>query len=277
MNPAQTLPSLRDAAIPRSLRWSYAMLLVLLALAALDQTIVSTALPAIVAQLHGADRLSWVFSAYLIASTVAIPLYGKFADLHGARPVLLAAVVLFLTGSLLCGLSRDMTELILARGVQGAGGGGFLTLAMTTVVRAFPPPLRPRLQGLLGAVYGVATMLGPLAGGFLVEQASWRWAFFIDLPIGMAALGVLALALPRQGAGRAAKMDWLGAVLLTTALVSLLLSTRPHGGDAGVPVLALGLLGVVLTGLFVAVQARAAHPLLSLSLFASRESRQRAC
>ncbi len=261
-------------ALPRALRLTFAMLMLMLSLAALDQTIVSTALPTITRELHGAAPMSWVFSAYLIAATVAVPLYGKLADLHGTRPVLLVAVGVFLTGSALCGLSRDMTELVLARGLQGAGGGGLLTLAMMAVVRSFPPASRPRLQGLLGAVYGLSTMVGPLVGGFIVEHLSWRWAFIMNLPLGMLALVLLARHFPRQGPTQRGTMDYAGAVLLGAALVCLMLGTRPQesgasgaSGASGGPVLLYIVLGLGLLAAFSAVQARAASPLLPLSLF----------
>lgn len=269
--------------LPRALRLTFAMLMLMLSLAALDQTIVSTALPTITRELQGAARMSWVFSAYLIAATVAVPLYGKLADMHGTRPVLLVAVVVFLTGSALCGLSRDMTELILARGLQGAGGGGLLTLAMMAVVRAFPPAARARLQGLLGAVYGLSTMVGPLAGGLIVEHLSWRWAFFINLPLGVLALAVLARHLPHQRPAHRGSMDYAGAMLLAAALVCLMLGTRPQesgvpgtavaasaSGAAGGPVAIYIALGLLLVLAFIAVQARAASPLLPLSLFRQR-------
>ena len=267
------------AATPRALQLSFAMLMLMLVLAALDQTIVATALPSIARDLQGAARMSWVFSAYLIAATVVVPLYGKLADMHGTKPVLLVAIAVFLTGSALCGLSRQMDELILARAVQGAGGGGLLTLAMMAVVWAFPPQSRGRLQGLLGASYGLSTMAGPLVGGFLVEHLSWRWAFFINLPAGLLALGVLALKFPRLKPLHRGTMDYLGAALLCGALVSLLLSTRhpevPTSVSAGAASSAwsatrLALLGLGLCGLFVWVQARTRSPLLPLSLFAQR-------
>lgn len=262
MNPTLATPE----PLPQALRLTFAMLMLVLSLAALDQTIVSTALPTITRELHGAARMSWVFSAYLIAATVAVPLYGKLADLHGTRPVLLVAVSVFLAGSALCGLSRDMTELILARGAQGAGGGGLLTLAMMAVVRSFPPSARARLQGLLGAVYGLSTMAGPLAGGFIVEHMSWRWAFLINLPVGLVALVMLARLMPRQKPMQPGAMDYAGAVLLGAALVCLMLGTRPaEPGAAGYIVL-----GLLLGAAFIAVQMRAAQPLLPLSLFAER-------
>ena len=259
------------------------MLLLMLMLAALDQTIVATALPSIAADLAsaaGAARLPWVFSAYLMAATVAVPLYGKLADLHGTRPVLLVAVGLFLAGSVLCGISPTMDALVLSRGLQGAGGGGLLTLAMTAVVRHFPPASRGKLQGLLGAVYGLSTMVGPLVGGFLVQHLTWRWAFFINLPAGLLAVVVLGLYFPRPDAARRGAMDYPGALLLAAALLCLLLGTQhaevppamaadAAGGAATAwPAAWFLAAGGVLAAAFTAVQARSAHPLLPLSLFA---------
>ncbi len=258
-----------EAPVPRALLRSFAMLLVLLALAALDQTIVSTALPAITHDLHGAGRLSWVFSAYLIASTVAVPMYGKLADQHGTRPVLLLAVALFLAGSLLCGLAQQMDALILARGLQGAGGGGFLTLAMTSVARSFAPQQRGRLQGLLGATYGLATMAGPVVGGLMVEHLSWRWAFFINLPVGLLALAMLALNHPRHKPAQGVAMDYRGAALLSAALVCVMLSTSRNTAAAW-PASSLALAGALLGGLFLWSQTRVRSPLLPLSLFRQR-------
>jgi len=265
-----TTPDTPSSKLPRMLALSFAMLILMLVLAALDQTIVSTALPSIARELQGTARLSWVFSAYLIASTVAVPLYGRLADLHGNRPVLLVAVALFLLGSLLCGLSREMDELILARGLQGAGGGGLLTLAMTSVMRLFPRETAPRLQGLLGASYGLSTMAGPLVGGFIVQHFSWRWAFFINLPAGLLALAVLALNFPRQAEPREGTLDLAGAALLSAALVGLLLGTRhPETAAAAAawPGIAFLVIGGLLSVAFVVVQARVAHPLLPLSMF----------
>ena len=278
------------------------MLILMLMLAALDQTVVATALPSIAADLAGATgaaRLSWVFSAYLMAATVAVPMYGKLADLHGTRPVLLVAVGLFLAGSVLCGISPTMDALVLSRGLQGAGGGGLLTLAMTAVVRHYPPASRGKLQGLLGAVYGLSTMVGPLVGGFLVQHLSWRWAFFINLPAGLLAMGVLSLCFPKPAAARRGAMDHPGALLLAAALVCVLLGTRHAEAPLAAAAAAAGAAvdaaagaaaaaaagaamasaakpwpaawflaaGGVLVAAFTAVQARSAHPLLPLSLF----------
>jgi EmrB/QacA subfamily drug resistance transporter len=252
------------------------MLVFMLMMAALDQTIVSTALPVIARDLEnalqGAERSSWVFSAYLIASTVAVPLYGKLADMHGSKPLLLTAVGLFLLGSVLCGVSRDMTELILARGIQGAGGGGLLPLAMMSVQRLFPESARAKFQGMLGAVYGLSTMMGPLVGGYLVEHFSWRWAFFINLPLGLVAAAVLVSRFPRVKPAQRGRMDYAGALLLSAGLVSLLLSTnqQPLAG-VNISTTTFAVMGVVLIAAFVWLQSRTAHPLLPLSLFAKRE------
>ena len=248
------------------------MLVFMLMMAALDQTIVSTALPVIARDLHGAERSAWVFSAYLIASTVAVPLYGKLADMHGSKPLLLTSVGLFLLGSVLCGMSRNMTELILARGIQGAGGGGLLPLAMMSVQRLFPESARAKYQGILGAVYGFSTMMGPLVGGYLVEHFSWRWAFFINLPLGLLAAAVLASQFPSMKPTQRGRMDYLGALLLSAGLVSVLLATN-HQALPGVniPNTVFAVIGVALIAAFVWLQSRIEQPLLPLSLFAKRE------
>ena len=248
------------------------MLVFMLMMAALDQTIVSTALPVIARDLHGAERSAWVFSAYLIASTVAVPLYGKLADMHGSKPLLLTSVGLFLLGSVLCGLSRDMTELILARGVQGAGGGGLLPLAMMSVQRLFPEAARAKFQGLLGAVYGLSTMMGPLVGGYLVEHFSWRWAFFINLPLGCVAAAVLASQFPSVKPTQRGRMDYLGALLLSAGLVTVLLATNRQAlPGVSISNTVFAVTGVVLIAAFVWLQSRIEQPLLPLSLFAKRE------
>ena len=265
-------PALANSVIPRPLQISFLMLVFMLMMAALDQTIVSTALPVIARDLHGAERSAWVFSAYLIASTVAVPLYGKLADMYGSKPLLLTSVGLFLLGSVLCGLSRDMTELILARGVQGAGGGGLLPLAMMSVQRLFPETSRAKYQGLLGAVYGLSTMMGPLVGGYLVEHFSWRWAFFINLPLGCVAAAVLASQFPSVKPTQRGRMDYLGALLLSAGLVTVLLATNRQAlPGVNISNTVFAITGVGLIAAFVWLQSRIEQPLLPLSLFAKRE------
>ncbi|MBE0632114.1 MAG: MFS transporter, partial [Burkholderia vietnamiensis] len=154
-----------------------AALLLVMLLSALDQTIVSTALPTIVGELGGLDRLSWVVTAYLLSSTVVLPLYGKLGDLYGRKVVLQAAIALFLAGSALCGIAQDMPQLIVLRALQGLGGGGLMVVTMAAIGDLAPPDRRARYQGMFGGVYGLATIVGPLLGGFLVEHLSWRWIF----------------------------------------------------------------------------------------------------
>ena len=256
----------------------FAMLALTLVLAALDQTILSTALPVMARELPGRWPLAWVFSAYLLAATVVIALYGRLADVLGKKPMLLLAIGLFLVGSLACGASQDLQQLVVARALQGAGGGGLMTLTMLTVPDLFAPEQRGRCQGLLGAAYGVATMFGPLLGGTLVEHLSWHWAFWLNVPLAALAWSVLAWTLPSKRALRDAsasresrmRIDWCGAVLLTATLVLLLLATQRdqlHLPER-LSLWVLLALGAKFTLAFLWRQHRAAHPLLPLSLFA---------
>lgn len=252
---------------------AFAMLALMLVLAALDQTILSTALPTMTRELPGTWPLAWVFSAYLLAATVVIALYGRLADVLGTKPMLLLAIGLFLLGSLACGASRNLPQLVLARACQGLGGGGLMTLAMLCGAELSAPEERGRRQTLLGAVYGVATMFGPLVGAALVEHLSWHWAFWINVPLALSAWAVLAWRLPaaqRHRPGRRPPIDWLGALLLAGALINLLLATQHDRLDLPERV-SLGLLlllGIALSLGFLWRQRRAAHPLLPLSLFA---------
>ena len=252
---------------------AFFMLALTLVLAALDQTILSTALPVMARELPGSWPLAWVFSAYLLAATVVISLYGRLADVFGSKPVLLLAIGLFLFGSMACGASESLSQLVMARVCQGAGGGGLMTLTMLTVAKLFPMEQRGRYQALLGASYGVATMFGPLLGAALVEHLSWHWAFWINVPLALLAWGVLAWRLPasaRQTTTPRPTIDWLGAALLTGALISVLLATQ-HDTLNLPERLSLGLLlalGAKFGLSFLWRQQRATHPLLPLSLFA---------
>ena len=244
----------------------YGALVTLLALAGLDQTLLSSALPTIAADLHGQDLVSWVFSAYLIASTVVIPMYGKLADRLGPRPLLLVAGSLFVVGSLACAASPTMPLLVAARGLQGLGGGGLMTLTLLAVAALFEPEERARRQGLLGAAYGVATMIGPLVGGGLVQHLSWRWALALNAPLALAAIAVLARARFGQPAAVSKPLDLAGAGLLAVTLASLLMATR--SGVAGSPEGWALLAAAIALGLcFAHVERRAADALIPFALF----------
>lgn len=242
-------------------------------LAALDQTIVSTALPTIVADLHGASHLSWVVVAYLLAATASTPLWGKLGDQYGRKVFFQASIVIFLAGSALSGISHSMVELIAFRAVQGLGGGGLMVGAQAIVGDVVPPRDRGRYQGLFGAVFGVASVVGPLLGGVFVEQLSWRWIFYVNLPIGAVALAAVAAAVPGRGRRVHHVIDYLGIGLLAAAATSLTLLTSLGGTSyawGSMPILAMGAAGVVLAVAFVVVERRATEPVLPLHLFANR-------
>ncbi len=242
-------------------------------LAALDQTIVSTALPTIVGDLHGASHLTWVVTAYLLASTVSTPLWGKLGDQYGRKTFFQSAIVIFLVGSALSGFSHSMLELIAFRAIQGLGGGGLMIGAQAIVGDIVSPRERGRYMGLFGAVFGVATVLGPLLGGFFVEYLSWRWVFYINIPIGVVALFVTAAQLPGALQRVHHIIDYLGTILLTLATTALVLFTSLGGTTyrwGSAPIIAMAATGVILTVLFLVVERRAAEPVIPLGLFANR-------
>jgi len=242
-------------------------------LAALDQTIVATALPTIVGDLGGLDHLSWVVTAYLLASTVSTPLWGKLGDLFGRKRLFQGAIVLFLAASALAGLSHSMDQLIAFRALQGLGGGGLLVTAQGIVGDLVPPRDRGRYQGIFGAVFGLASVAGPLLGGFFVDNLSWRWVFYVNLPVGAVALVVTTLVLRDPERRARHTIDYLGTVLLGAAATCLVLLTT-FGGSTypwrSWQIAALGAAAVLLLVAFVAAERRAAEPVLPLGLFRSR-------
>ncbi|MBV9772735.1 MAG: MFS transporter, partial [Gemmatimonadetes bacterium] len=248
-------------------------LLLVMLLAALDSTIVATALPTIVGELGGLEHLAWVVTAYLLAQTVVTPLYGKLGDLYGRKIVLQGAILLFLAGSVLCGLSTSLTELILFRAVQGLGGGGLMVTTQAVVGDVVPPRDRGRYQGIFGAVFGVSSIAGPLLGGYFTTHLSWRWIFYINLPLGVLALVVLAATLPRKLDRVRHAIDYLGAGLLAVALSAIILFTDLGGAtypwDSPV-ILGLIALSVVTLAGFLLAERRAREPVLPLRLFGNR-------
>ncbi|MGG4441979.1 MDR family MFS transporter [Brevibacillus fortis] len=236
-----------------------------LVLSSLDQTIVSTAMPTIAKELGGLSFYSWVFAIYMLASTTSMPIYGKMADLFGPRKMYLIGLFLFLVGSLLCGLANSMTSLIVARGVQGLGAGALMPVAFIIVGELYPPEKRGKFQGLFGAVFAMTSILGPSLGGILVELLPWGWIFFINLPIGIAAFLIIALAWSDQRHyDKKPVIDWYGAICLSAAIILILLSFVMEGREYKI---GLGGAGILLLGLFIWVETKAKEPLLPLSLF----------
>lgn len=255
------------------IRLVFGALMLAILLSSLDQTIVSTALPTIVGEFGGLEHLSWIVTAYILATTVVTPLYGKLGDLFGRKVVLQGAIVLFLFGSALCGVSRSMGQLIAFRALQGLGGGGLIISAMATVGDLISPRERGRYQGLIGAAFGVSTVIGPLIGGFFVQHLSWRWIFYINLPLGVLALTVIGLVFTSPTQRRAPLIDVKGAVLLAVTLVSgvLLASLGGHTLPWTSPeTLGLAAAALVALAAFVSVERRVPEPILPPSLFHNR-------
>jgi EmrB/QacA subfamily drug resistance transporter len=251
----------------------YSGIMVTLLLAALDQTIVSTALPRVVSELGGLSQYSWVFTAYLLASTVTVPIYGKLGDAYGRKPLFIIAILIFLGGSALCGLAQNMTELVVFRGVQGIGAGGLFPLALAVVGAIVPPRDRGRYQGLIGAVFASASIIGPLVGGFIVDNTSWRWIFYVNLPIGGLALLVISLTMPRPSQRQQHSIDWLGAAVLAGGTSALLLGLtwggRQYAWSSG-HVLGTLALSVVLVALFVVVERRVKETIIPFEIVRQR-------
>lgn len=242
-------------------------------LASLDQTIVSTALPTITRELGGLDQLSWVVTAYMLASTVSAPMWGKLGDLVGRKRIFLASIATFLLGSALAGLAANMPALILFRGLQGLGAGGLMVTAQAIVADVVGPRERGRYQGLFGAVFGLSSIVGPLLGGYFVDRLSWRWIFYINLPIGLIAFVLTALVLPTILRREPVRFDVMGTLLIAGGSGALILLTSVGGTRLpwlSPEAIGLAVLGLGLIAAFVMVERRAAEPVLPPSLFATR-------
>lgn len=252
---------------------TFSALVLVLLLASLDQTIVATALPIIVDEIGGLAHLSWIVTAYLLSSTIVVPLYGKLGDLYGRRTVLQAAILIFLTGSLLCGVAQNLPELIAFRFLQGLGGGGLIVTAIAVVGDIVAPRERGRYQGFFGGVFGLSTVLGPLLGGFIVDHFSWRWIFLINLPLGLLALIVINRTIRSHAVKGEVSIDYAGAALLTLALTSVVLVASLGSTlltEAPVSLFAISLAGVLALAGFLYVETQVPDPLVPLSLFRIR-------
>ncbi|MFE4172512.1 DHA2 family efflux MFS transporter permease subunit [Streptomyces sp. NPDC056909] len=266
-------PAPGDSQKPRTVLVAICALLMGLLVASLDQTIVSTALPTIVSDLGGLEHLSWVVTAYLLASTAATPLWGKLGDLYGRKRLFQTAIVIFLIGSALCGTAQNMPQLIAFRAVQGLGGGGLIVLSMAIVGDLVPPRERGRYQGLFGAVFGATSVLGPLLGGFFTQELSWRWVFYINLPVGGVALAVIAAFLHIPVHRTRHTIDYLGTALIASVAICLVLVASLGGTTwawGSAEIIGLAALGAVLLALFVHAERRATEPVLPLRLFRLR-------
>jgi EmrB/QacA subfamily drug resistance transporter len=267
------VPASADSLTHRSVLVAFSGIMLATLLAALDQTIVATALPSIVTDLHGFEHLSWVVTAYLLTSTVTVPLYGRLSDIYGRRRLFVVSISIFIAGSALCGAAQSMGELIAFRALQGLGAGGLLPLSQAAIADLFSPRERGRYQGYIGAVWATAAVAGPLLGGTLTDAASWRWIFFINLPLGALALVVVLRTMRLTAPPRRHRVDYAGAVVLSTAITALLLACV-WGGTSypwGSPqVVGAGVAGLALVLLFVWLERRTEEPLLPLALFGQR-------
>ncbi len=270
-------------------RLTFLALLIVFLLSALDQTIVSTAMPTIVSELQGLDLYPWVTTGYLLASTVMVPIWGKLGDLYGRKLILMIGILIFVAGSWLCGLAGEfgdlpllgggMMQLIIFRAIQGIGGGALFTTAFATIADLFPPRERGKYAGLFGAMFGLASVIGPIIGGFFTENGSvdiggvhvagWRWVFYINLPLSVLALAVIGLRMPNLGHTGGGRIDWVGAILVVISIGSLMLALT-WGGEKGWTsrdVLGLFALAIVSGVVFIWVEHREVEPILPLSLF----------
>lgn len=263
----------------RNVRLIVIGLMIGMLLSALDQTIVSTAMPTVINKLHGFNLYSWVFSIYMLTSTTAVPIFGKLADLYGRRSIYLVGMGFFIVGSALCGLSQNMTELIIFRGIQGIGAGALMPIAMTIIGDIYPPDKRGKMQGIFGAVFGLSSVIGPAAGGFIADHLNWQWIFYVNLPFGIIASIILGIALKEKKSTEKRSIDWFGAISLSGAIVSILLglvlagnTEQPgtHYAWSSPQIIGLFSIGAILIGAFLWIESKAKEPIIPLFLFKNR-------
>src|SRR3982074_3038328 len=267
---SEYLNTARVVVDPRTRTRIFVAVMLGLFLAALDQTIVGTALPRIVTDLKGNEIYTWAFTSYLLTATISGPIYGKLSDLFGRRPLLLCPVAVFLIGSLLAATSNSMAQFVLYRGLQGLGAGALFPLALAVIGDLFEPAERGKYQGFVGAVFGLSSLIGPAIGGIITDTVGWHWVFLVNLPIGLVVFAVIWRALPSiRPTGAAPRIDYLGASALVAALVPILigLTNKQSGGWSDPAVGGLIAVGLVLTALFVWIEARASEPIVPLELF----------
>jgi EmrB/QacA subfamily drug resistance transporter len=272
---AGPVPALDGELPPRVVLASMAGVMAAMLMAALDGTIVGTAMPRVIAELQGFQHYAAVTTIYMLASTVVVPIVGKLSDLYGRKPFLLVGVTIFIAGSVLCGAATSMTWLVAARGFQGIGAGFSQATAFTTIADLYPPARRGRISGVMGSVFGLASIVGPAIGGLLTDGPGWRWCFYVNIPVGLVALAVLYFYFPNLVRARDTKprVDWSGAVTLVLGVVPLLLALSWGGRDyawASPQIVSMLMAGVVLTGLFLYLQTRTADALMPPSLFKPR-------
>lgn len=242
-------------------------------LSALDQTIVGTAMPRVIADLNGLEHYAWVFTAYMLASTVTVPIYGKLSDIYGRRPFFIGGMLIFLLGSALSGLAESMTQLIIFRAIQGLGAGAMMPIAIAIIGDIFPPAERAKWQGLIMAVFGLATVVGPALGGWLTDNFGWPWVFYVNMPVGAVAVVAAYFALPRRFVESRHKIDYWGAATLVLGTVPLLLAFSWAGSQydwGSAQIVGLLSLAVVMLGAFVIIELRVPEPIINPSLFKNR-------
>ena len=274
MTPAN--PVSREKAVTKRVGLLFASLMVTMLLAALNQTVLSTALPTIVGELHGVDHMTWVITSYILASTIVMPFYGRISDLLGRKPVVAAAISLFVVGSVVGAVTANVEWLIVGRVIQGVGGGGLIILSQAAIADAVPARDRGKYMGLMGAVFAVASVAGPLLGGWFTEGPGWRWAFWINLPLGAIAIltTVAFLQLPQTNRTARPRVDYLGTALIAVATTAVVLVCTWGGGayEWGSPqIIGLIMAAIVSASLFAVVESKATHPIIPLALFKHRD------